>query len=123
MMSLILSVVATVVVAGGYIFYKFRKANREIDRLFATVNRLESEKAEKEAKIQQQKAEVKNAKTQQKHTQNTARISSDAVDMQLHQHGYFRDDGLGLHGVPSAVSKPSGHGGDQTSDTSSQSDL
>lgn len=122
MMSLTLGVVAAVVVAGGYLFYKFRKANREIDRLFATVNRLEAEKAEKEAKIQQQKAEVKNAKTQQKHTQNTARISSHAVDEQLHQHGYFRDDHR-LHGVQSDLSKPYRHGGDETPSACTQSDL
>lgn len=119
MLQQIISFAAVVGTLLAYVLYK----GWELKKERAKNARLEAEKAEKEAKIQQQKAEVKNAKTQQKHTQNTARISSHAVDEQLHQHGYFRDDGYGMHSVPPAVSKPSGHGGDQASDTGSQSDL
>lgn len=119
MLQQIISFAAVVGTLLAYILYK----GWELKKERAKNARLEAEKAQKEAKIQQQKVEVKNAKTQQKHTQNTARISSNAVDMQLHQHGYFRDDGHGLHGVSSAVSKQGGYSGDQASDTGSQSDL
>lgn len=102
----------------AYILYK----GWELKKERAKNARLEAEKAQKEAKFQQKNAEVKNAKTQQKHTQNTARISSHAVDERLHQHGYFRDDHR-LHGVQPDLSEPCRHGGDETPSACTQSDL
>lgn len=83
---------------------------------------LEAEKQQQAVEIQRKNVEVKNAKIQQKNTQHTHRIQPSAVDEQLHQHGYFRDD-HGLHGVRSDLSEPCGHTGNETSSACSQSDL
>lgn len=124
-LTIIAGFVASFAVVASYTYYQSRRAKNEIERLLNTVNRLEAEKKQQAVEIQRKNAEANNAKTQQKHVQSAARISPTDVDEQLYQHGWFRDADHhhGLHGVPPAVSKQSGHGGDQASDTGSQSDL
>lgn len=123
-MSVILIFILFAVALAGYAYMQFCKASREIDRLYQAVSRLESENAKQAAEIQRKNAEVKNAKIQQKHTENVRRVSTDTVDEQLHQHGWFRDTDHhhGLHGVSADLSKPSRHSGDQAADTGAQSD-
>lgn len=122
-MSVIFGLILLAIALTGYAYLQFCKASREIDRLYQAVSRLESENAKQAAEIQRKNAEVKNAKIQQKHTENVRRVSTDTVDEQLHQHGWFRDtDHHGLHGVSADLSKPSRHSGNETTDTGAQSD-
>ncbi|EER47753.1 hypothetical protein AM305_06191 [Actinobacillus minor NM305] len=83
---------------------------------------LEAEKQQQAVEIQQKNAEVKNAQIQQKHVNETRRIQPSAVDEQLHQHGYFRDEHR-LHSVQSDLSEPCRHGGNETPSACTQSDL
>ncbi|MEG9490748.1 DUF2681 domain-containing protein [Mannheimia indoligenes] len=110
-----LGVIGTVI---AYAFFKGWQLKQERKKT-AT---LEAEKQQQAVEIQQKNAEVKNAKIQQKHVNETRRIQPSAVDEQLHQHGYFRDD-HGLHGVRSDLSEPCRHVGDETASACTQSDL
>ncbi|HDL5269501.1 TPA: DUF2681 domain-containing protein [Mannheimia haemolytica] len=99
----VVGVVSTIL---AYAFYKSWQLKQE-RKLTATL------KAEK----QQQAVEI-----QQKHVSETRRIQPSAIDEQLHQHGYFRDDN-GLHGVRSDLPEPCGHNGNETPSACTQSDL
>lgn len=118
MLQQIISFAAVVGTLLAYVLYK----GWELKKERAKNARLEAEKAQKEAKIQQQKVEVKNAQIQQKHVSETRRIQPDDVDERLHQHGYFRDDHR-LHGVQPDLSEPCGHNGNETPSACTQSDL
>lgn len=83
---------------------------------------LTAENAQKQAEIQAQKTEIKNAQVKQKNHDDVKRSNASAVDQQLHAHGYFRDDN-GLHGVRSDLPEPCGHNGNETPSACTQSDL
>ncbi|EEY12051.1 DUF2681 domain-containing protein [Mannheimia haemolytica] len=114
----IVGVVGVVSTILAYAFYKSWQLKQE-RKLTAT---LKAEKQQQAVEIQQKNAEVKNAKIQQKHVSETRRIQPSAIDEQLHQHGYFRDDN-GLHGVRSDLPEPCGHAGNETPSACTQSDL
>lgn len=110
-----LGVIGTVL---AYAFFKGWQLKQERKKT-AT---LEAEKQQQAVEIQQKNAEVKNAQIQQKYVNKTRHIQPSAVDEQLHQHGYFRDD-HGLHGVRSDLSEPCRHVEDKTASACTQSDL
>lgn len=83
---------------------------------------LTAENAQKQAEIQAQKTEIKNAQIKQKNHDDVKRSNASAVDQQLHTHGYFRDDDR-LHGVRADLPKSSGYDGDEASSAGTQSDL
>lgn len=124
-MSVIFGLILLAMALTGYAYLQFCKASREIDRLYQAVSRLESENAKQAAEIQRKNAEVKNANISQKHTATVRRVSADAINEQLHQHGWFRDADHhhGLHGVRVDLPKPSRHSGDQASGAGAQPDL
>ncbi|AIK90273.1 DUF2681 domain-containing protein [Glaesserella parasuis] len=84
--------------------------------------KLQAENQQQAVEIQQKNAEVQNAKIQQTHRENVQRVSPDTVDEQLHAHNYFRDDDR-LHSIRADLPKSSGHDGNETPSTSTQSDL
>lgn len=110
-----IGVIGTVI---AYAFFKGWQLKQERKKTAA----LEAEKQQQAVEIQQKNAEVKNAQIQQKHVSETRRIQPSAVDEQLHQHGYFRDD-YRLHGVQPDLSEPCRHVGDETASACTQSDL
>ncbi|WP_322113033.1 DUF2681 domain-containing protein [Actinobacillus pleuropneumoniae] len=83
---------------------------------------LTAENAQKQAEIQAQKTEIKNAQIKQKNHDDVKRSNASTVDQQLHAHGYFRDDDR-LHGVRADLPKSSRYDGDEASSAGSQSDL
>ncbi|WP_235685010.1 DUF2681 domain-containing protein [Glaesserella parasuis] len=76
----------------------------------------------KRSKFSKKMQRYKMQKIQQTHRENVQRVSPDTVDEQLHAHNYFRDDDR-LHSIRADLPKPSGHDGNETPSTSTQSDL
>lgn len=85
---------------------------------------LQQQNQQQKAEIVAKKAEIKHGQTKQKNDDGVKRINANRVDEQLYTHGWFRDDDSsdGVSRVSKDLSKSGGHDGDQTSDTSSQSD-
>lgn len=126
MSALNLFVLAALAVLGliGVAAYKIRKARQENDCLLKAKQALEEKTRKQAVEIRQKNAEVQHAKTYRRNEENTRRVSASRIDEQLHQQGWFRDgDNYGVQCVRDNLSKPCGHRGNETSDSSSQFDL
>lgn len=124
MMTQILALALLIACVVGFGLFKWWQVKRTIEQVLKTNAELTDVNKQQTVKIQTQQAEISNAQIQRKHSQAVQRSSIAAVDNQLHQHGWFRDDGCGVRvsGVPKNLSKSLRHDGDQASDTDSQSD-
>lgn len=123
-MSLLI-ITAMISVLVGLALFKYWQAKRTIEQVLKTNADLEQENQQQRVEITQKNTEIKHAKIKQKNNDDVKRGNASAVDQQLQQHGWFRDDdsGNGLSGIQPDLSESEGYGGDETSDTGSQSDL
>lgn len=123
-MSLLI-ITAIIGVLVGLALLKYWQAKRTVEQVLKTNADLEQKNQQQRVEINQRITEIKYAQIRQKNNGNTRRGSASAVDQQLQQHGWFRDDnsGNGLSGVQPDLSESERHDGDETSDTGSQSDL
>lgn len=67
-----------------YAIWRLKKAKRDLDQMFATVERLKQEKAVAET-------QVKHFETRKKHEESTRRNSRDDIIDRLQQQGDLRD--------------------------------
>ena len=93
-------------------------------RLEQKNQKLQAQNQQQAVEIQTKNTEIHNAQIQRKYSQAVQRSNAASVDSQLHAHNWFREDGGGdgVSGVQSNLSKPSGYGRNETSDSGSQSD-
>ena len=93
-------------------------------RLEQKNQKLQAQNQQQAVEIQTKNTEIHNAQIQRKYSQAVQRSNAASVDSQLHAHNWFREDGSGdgVSGVQSNLSKPSGYGRNETSDSGSQSD-
>lgn len=123
MSLLIITTIISVLV--GLALFKYWQAKRTIEQVLKTNADLEQENQQQRVEIIQKNTEIKHAKIKQKNNDDVKRGNASAVDKQLQQHGWLRDDnsGNGVSGVQFDLSKPEGHRGNKTPDIGSQSDL
>lgn len=121
-LNLIAAIVAAVLVLFSLLYYKYIRAKLGAERLARKAEQAEKEKRELKNELATKELEAKNAQIAKNHTQTVGRISSNAVDEQLHTHGYFRD-GDGVRGVQPDLSESGGHNGNEATSAGAQSDL
>lgn len=80
---MLLAIIGGLIVV-GYIWYKFRRASREIDRLLKTNVQLEQEKNVSETK-------VKHYETRKNHEENSRHADRSSLIDSLQQSGDLRD--------------------------------
>lgn len=123
-LNLIPLLVLVAIALAGWCYWKVRKAQQEIDRLFKVREELEEKNRRQAVEIRQKNAEVQNAKTYRQNQESTRRVSVGGIDEQLRQHDWFREsDGNGVQCVRADLSCSNGHSGNETSDSGSQSDF
>lgn len=121
----LLTIIAMISLLIGWGLFKYWQAKQAIKRVLKANADLEQENRQQRLEISQKIKEIKHAQIRQKNHNYVQRGSASAVDQQLQQHGWFRDDdsSYGLSGIQPDLSESERHGGDETSDTGSQSDL
>ena len=123
-MTSILAIITVIAIVVAFIACKLWSAKKEVERVLKVNTSLEQKNQQQAVEIQTKKAEIKNAQIKQKNQNDVKRSNASSVDQQLHAHNWFREDGSGdgVSGVQSNLSKPSGYGRNETSDSGSQSD-
>lgn len=108
-----------------FCWFKYWQAKRAIEAVLKTNATLEQTVRTQAGEIKQHKAELNNVQIKQKHTDAVLRGVDGAVDEQLRQHGWLRneDSGHGVSSVQSDLSESQGHGRDEATGSDSQSDV
>ncbi|MGX3066439.1 DUF2681 domain-containing protein [Ursidibacter arcticus] len=123
-MTSILAIITVIAIVVAFIAYKLWSAKKEVERVLKVNASLEQKNQQQAVEIQTKNTEIHNAQIQRKYSQAVQRSNAASVDSQLHAHNWFREDDSHhrVSGVQSNLSKPSGYGRDEASDSGSQSD-